>query len=236
MKFKLRLLSTVAAAAMLTGFALNSAGAADIVAEPAVRDWSGLYIGAHVGYGEAYMDGCQECGDANGEIDASDLDLNGIVGGGHIGYNIQMDSVVLGVEADFTFLGFNDSANEACCGNDHITGDVDFLASIRARAGFAMDDVLIYATGGVAFTDASIDGHQHGNHDSVDFNDVGGVVGGGAEFAVSDNVSLRAEGLYYFFNDDEDVSDWHSANSGDEFEFDDAFVARVGVSFYLNGI
>lgn len=235
MALRLRLLSTVAAAAMLTGFAVTGARAADVVAEPAAHDWTGFYIGAHVGYGEAYMDGCSDCGDPFSELDASDLDLSGVVFGGHLGYNVQMDSLVLGVEADYSWLGFDDNANEASGLTDSLSGDVDYLASIRARAGYAMDDVLIYATGGIAFTEAKIETHREGNDDHVKFNDIGGVVGGGAEFAVSDMLSLRAEGLYYFFSDKEDANDPES-NPGEEFEFDDAFVVRVGASIHLNGL
>lgn len=237
MNFKLRLLSTVAAAAMLTGIAVTGARAADVVAEPTAHDWSGLYIGAHVGYGQANFDGCADCGgDPDSDLDASDLDLSDVVGGAHLGYNFQMDSLVLGIEGDFTWAGFDDSANEAGGGSDRINGDVDYLASVRARAGYAMDDILVYATGGVAFTEATIEGEQHGNFDKAKFNDIGGVVGGGLEWAASDTVSLRAEGLYYFFGDKEDVSDWHSANDGEEFEFDDAFVLRVGASIHLGGL
>jgi outer membrane immunogenic protein len=113
---------------------------------------------------------------------------------------------------------------------------VDYLASIRARAGYAMDDILVYATGGVAFTEAKIDGEQHGFSDDAKFNDVGGVAGGGLEWAASDMLSLRAEGLYYFFGDKQDISDWHSANDDDEFEFEDAFVLRLGASIHLGGL
>jgi len=235
MNLKLRLLSTVAAAAMLTGIAMTGARAADIVAEPVAHDWTGFYIGAHVGYGEANFDGCADCEDSPGsDMEGSELDLSDVVGGGHLGYNFQMDSLVLGVEADFTWVGFKDSYETA--NGDHLSGDVDYLASIRARAGYAMDDMLIYATGGVAFTEAKAEGDQHGNNDDAKFNDIGGVVGGGLEWAASDLVSLRAEGLYYFFGDKEDVSDWHSANDGEELEFDDAFVVRVGASLHLGGL
>ncbi len=234
MTFRRTLLSTVAAMA-LAGFTITAANAAD-VSEPVLHDWSGLYIGAHVGYGEANMDGCADCTDGDFPMDASELDLSGIVGGGHIGYNTQMDSLVLGVEADFTWTGFDDEANEQVIGSDSFSGDVEYLATIRARAGLAMDNLLIYATGGIAFVDASVEADQGPNHDEEDFNDIGGVVGGGAELAISDNVSLRAEGLYYFFGEEADVSGWFDANPGEEIELDDAFVIRVGASFFLNGL
>ncbi len=57
------------------------------------------------------------------------------LGGVHAGYNWQKDGpLVLGIEGDVMF------------------GDeVDYLASIRGRIGYAMGDVLLYGTGGVAF-------------------------------------------------------------------------------------
>jgi outer membrane immunogenic protein len=240
MNIKIRLLSTVAAAALVTGFVVTGARAADVVAEPAAYDWSGLYFGAHVGYGEAYMDGQLDTTDgAEDVLDAGDLDLSDVIGGVHLGYNAQWDSIVAGIEGDFTWVGLKDHVDDENPSgteeNDHINGNVDFLASIRARLGLAMDNLLIFATGGVAFTEADIVAHQHGNHDQVKFNDVGGVVGGGVELAVAPNISIRAEGLYYFFGDDEDISDFHSGNDGEEFTFDDAFIARVGASIHLFG-
>ena len=67
---------------------------------------------------------------------------------------------------------------------------VDWLASGRLRGGFAIDRLLVYGTGGVAGSDA----------------DFGWVFGGGAEFALTESVSLGAEYLHYDFgSDDADV-------------------------------
>jgi outer membrane immunogenic protein len=238
MNTKSRLLTTVAAAAMLMGFAMSGARAADIVVEPAAHDWSGFYAGAHVGYGEAFMDGELDGTAGPGDVlDAGKLDLSDVIGGGHLGYNAALGSVIVGVECDFTWVGLEDHVytSGTVDNNDHINGSVDFLASVRARLGLAMDDLLIFVTGGVAFTEAEIAAHQHGNRDRAKFNDIGGVVGGGVEFFVARNVSVRGEGLYYFFGDDVDISDFHSGEDGQEFEFDDAFVLRVGASLYLFG-
>lgn len=232
------LLSGVAGLAMLAASTGVAMAADPVIAEPAAYDWSGLYLGAHVGYGEANFDGCLECTDADDILDAGDLDLNGVAGGIHGGYNHQFDSFVLGVEGDLTWTGFEDegdapngSGTEA---GDHHVGEVDLLASVRGRLGFAFDRALIYGTGGVAFTQASWETHQHGNDDKAKFNDLGGVVGGGIEYAATDAISVRAEGLYYFFGDKEDITNFHSATGeDDDVEFDDAFVVRVGATWHL---
>ena len=236
------LLSGVAGLAMLAASTGVAMAADPVIAEPAAYDWSGLYLGAHVGYGEAYYDGCIECTDSDDILDAGELDLNGVAGGIHGGFNHQFDSIVIGIEGDLTFTGFEDEDDIPCAGDcessredgDHQVGEVDFLASVRGRLGFAFDRALIYGTGGVAFTQASWETHQHGNDDKAKFNDLGGVVGGGFEYAATDAISVRAEGLYYFFGDKQSVSDFHSAETGESVEFDDAFVVRVGASWHLN--
>lgn len=62
--------------------------------------------------------------------------------------------------------------------------DVDVLGTLRLRGGFALDRFLVYGTGGAAFGP-----------------DLGWVAGGGAEFALTDSVSLGAEYLHYDYDD-----------------------------------
>jgi outer membrane immunogenic protein len=210
-----------------------------IVEEPAAYDWSGCYIGFHVGYGEADFDGGHEL-EEESEGDppelAKDLDVNGVAGGGHIGCNFQTSSaLVLGIEGDATFMDWQDDIHQDD-GSDveGIEAEVDLLASARLRVGFALDRLLIFATGGAAFADAEFSAFEIGEFNStVDFDDIGGVVGGGIEYAVADNVSFRAEGLWYFFNDKQDFDDDGTGpEEGDFGELEDAFVVRVGVSWF----
>lgn len=206
--------------------------AADIASDPVVHDWSGFYVGAHVGYGEGYYDGIWEA--SSDDYNASDLDLSGIVGGLHAGFNHQIDSIVLGIEGDITFVDWSDSQTKSS-GYEVMSGDVNFLASLRGRVGIAFDNVLLFGTGGIAVSDADYTQDYDGDVQTWDFNKLGGVVGGGAEWAMNDNFSLRAEGLYYFFNDRKDTSDFIGCcgSSADFVKFDDAFVVRVGGSFHF---
>lgn len=225
------LLGGVAAAALLLASGAI-ASAADIAAPEAV-DWSGFYVGVHAGYGEVYTKGIIDRGSFN--LEQSDLDLNGVLLGAQVGYNFQMDSLVLGVEADLSYLDFNDEIwDTPSTGTSNTAADIDLLGTVRARIGVAMDDMLLYATGGLAFSDAESSLLNSGDALDVSYNDIGGVFGGGIEYAATDTIRFRAEGLYYIFNDEESVSDAHSGEPGDTYELKDAFSVRLGVNFYFN--
>lgn len=90
-----------------------------------VFDWTGFYVGAHVGYGRE-----------NGS------DASGLIGGAQIGYNWQLSrNWVFGIEGDITGTDINDASLG-------IPVHVDYLASVRARIGYTWDRVMVYGTGG----------------------------------------------------------------------------------------
>jgi outer membrane immunogenic protein len=219
----------------------SAAVAADIEAPPAAYDWSGFYIGGHLGYGEANYSGEFDESDSGSDTDPDpdELDLNGIAGGLQAGWNWQMDSFVLGVEADFTFTDWSDKINNNANSDESIKGNVDWLATLRLRAGLAADNLLFYVTGGGAIADAEYDATDNfpdeccGSDDNVDFDDIGLVVGGGAEWGLDENWTIRAEALYYIFNDEEDAGNLTSdpEAADDDVEFEDAWVVRGGVNF-----
>jgi outer membrane immunogenic protein len=98
---------------------------------------------------------------------------DGVVAGGQIGANWQWDAFVLGAEFDGSWADL---------------GAVDSLASVRLRGGFGFDRFLVYGTGGAGF---------------ADFDEVGWVAGGGAEFLLTNNISIGAEFLHYDFGGDD---------------------------------
>ena len=78
---------------------------------------------------------------------------------------------------------------------------------------------------------------------NFNFDDVGGVVGGGVEWAASQSIRVRAEGLYYWFEEEKDLfavcprnnqNGCSGARQGEFIEFDDVYVFRVGASYYFN--
>ena len=235
------LLSGAATLAIFAGVAT-----ADQVSAGPDKNWSGLYFGGHVGYGEAFYDG-----DFNGTAgppvnqDFRDLNLDGVAGGIHGGYNFQFDGsgdfdLVVGIEGDLTFTDWSDSEffgppTTAVGSEQGILGDVDLLATVRGRLGIAIDDLLLYVTGGVAFADADAGIFYSGTTVKFDFDNVGGVIGGGAEWALNETFSLRGEVLYYIFDDKKSTAGTFAiSDPGDSTEFEDAYVVRLGVTVHLN--
>jgi outer membrane immunogenic protein len=151
----------LAVAALALGTA--SASAADLAARPyvkapapiaAVYNWTGFYVGGHVGWGEAKQDWFL-IQNAVGFGFSKD----GVIAGGYAGYNWQLGSnFVLGAEFEGSWSDLQQGnvpctiAQAAICRND-----VNWLGSVRGRAGVAFNQVLFYAAGGWAFADATHD-------------------------------------------------------------------------------
>ena len=166
---------------------------------PVGTTWSGFYIGGNLG--AAFDPNNLSIKDLSGEQDLSLKFSNEteFLGGAHAGYNLQMGSWVVGLEGDFDFAK-----------------DVNYLASVRGRLGWALGSWLPYATAGVAFIDAD-NNFSVVSADDGPFNfntgttDTGFVVGGGVDYKVAPHLSLGLEGLYYDFG-----SQNTSLNAGDE--------------------
>jgi outer membrane immunogenic protein len=212
-------------ATALSGFlTLTSvANAADPVVD-LPYDWSGFYLGAHAGYSWGDSDNQSSIGPA------WSTDIEGIAGGVHAGYNFQMDSFVFGIEADAD-LSDIDGHNSCPVAVFECDTDVEWFGSVRARAGFAIDNLLVYGTGGVALAEAEFGNTLAGVRISESDDSVGFVVGGGAEFAASENISLRAEVLYYNFDD---FGFAWSNDGGTTYDSELDFIfARAGVTFHF---
>ncbi|MCD6071213.1 MAG: hypothetical protein K0S42_1729 [Microvirga sp.] len=214
---KTRLLGLLAATA-LTSAGLSAASAADLPARAAppapvfapapIFTWSGFYVGVNAGWG--WRDDDQETvvltgpgipGGLVGTLQFDD-DNGGFTGGGQIGYNWQFGSFVVGAEADIQWAdtGDQDAVFIAGPGNAGVfragefEGDADWFGTVRLRAGVAFDRVLVYATGGLAYTE----------------DNTGWTAGGGVEWALPVNwfgssaVTFGVEGLWVSIDQDDD--------------------------------
>jgi len=236
---------SAAAVALALGLpAPSPAVAADmpVKARPApaapVVSWGGFYIGGNVGLGYAKTGGAYGDIGSDSTVLGDTLRLKGFVGGVHGGYNWDTGSWVWGVEGDWSFANWkrhvlSPGSSEA------LSGQVKSLASIRARLGIAVGperSVLLYATGGAGFVSAKVTAFDPSDtaQQTLKFTDVGGVVGGGFEYAATNNLRLRAESLYYIFNKNSDVITLGAAAPGDRIKLDNIWTARVGVSWYFN--
>jgi len=167
---------------------------------PAVFDWSGLYVGANIGYafGGSDVVGVDPAGAFAG--DAGELELNGLFGGVQAGFNWQFGSVVAGIETDFQLASINDSleATGPAPAVGTITGDLNWFGTVRGRVGVAFDRALVYATGGLAYGNYEVTFDPTGPAAAVSDSQmlVGWTAGAGLEYGITDNISAKLEYLY----------------------------------------
>jgi len=206
---KIKLLCAAAAIAMFAG----SAQAADFAA-PESPSWTGGYIGVVGGYGWGDSDFEAVGVDALTQVviplseSEGSIDVEGFLIGGQLGYDFDMgNGFVLGVVGDMSWSGVDgrecvddDTCVPAEDDDSYASADLNWLATIRARAGFTTGSMLIYGTGGLAIADAEggvtfvENGTDPARSDSNTH--FGWVIGAGAEFKVTENMSLGAEYLH----------------------------------------
>lgn len=198
-------------------FAVSAASAADLprrqtpppVFEQAFT-WTGFYIGVNAGYGFG--------GDSKSIYEntywghtSRSSDAGGFIGGGQIGYNYQVNEWVYGIEADiqYTDLG-GEISYDRYSGNwysnsSHMGGDLNYFGTLRARIGYAgFDRTLFYVTGGLAYGGGDDDGfcqYLINNYTNtygkcMKDNAWGWTIGAGVEYAFTDNLTAKFEGLY----------------------------------------
>ncbi len=224
-----------AAAATLSGTAF----AADLAPPPPpvpIFTWSGLYVGGQIGYAFG-KDPVAWSGISSADVLATGTFGNrpqGVIGGAHVGYNLQYNPwLVLGIEGsvDGTSLSstavvsVNDIAG-ATPGNFTSASKASVQGSIRGRIGIAFDRVLIYGTGGIAFTNLNTTITDTtgfftggpGTNSTFSNTRAGWTAGGGIEYAVTDNWWVRAEYRYSDFGHTTDFP------FPDALPFDDSFV------------
>jgi outer membrane immunogenic protein len=187
------LLGTTAAA-----HAADLTVAPEAIAAPAPAfSWTGFYAGVHAGYGWADLDTFySENLGVGGKPD-------GFLGGGQVGYNYQLsNNVVLGLEADAALADLEDDGKQGDSDFAFGTGaKITALGTVRGRAGYAVDRVLPYVTGGFAWANArtgvTVGGDAIPNFSFTDTKVfTGWTVGAGLEYAMTSNITAKVEYLY----------------------------------------
>jgi outer membrane immunogenic protein len=208
----------IAALAFL--LATSAAAAADLPAvkseDPAALaatpfSWTGFYAGAQFGYGwsssqeRLYEPWRAPQGWAYWAN--SQLDPKGWLGGAYAGYNYAFENgLVLGAEGDFAFTNMKNKSPLFVYGpfNVYSPGDydrskIDWTGAVRGRVGYAFGRFLPYLAGGVAF--AKFDDRIHHLYVKTSYGTTatGWTIGAGLEYALLDNLTLRAEYRYSDF-------------------------------------
>jgi len=196
----------IALGAIITGPALAadmSVSKTRVAKEPpfVVYSWNGFYIGLQGGGGWSHIEQTDPR-----PFRSEAYQPNGGVIGGTAGFNAQFDRIVLGLEVD----GSGSWIKGYTIGTDPLAGNcggapprcfsnLESFATFRGRAGFAMDNVLPYLTGGLAM------GWLHGENGDIPANSafgagtksvVGWTIGGGVEAMFNQKWSMKVEYLY----------------------------------------
>jgi len=169
-------------------------------------NWTGFYVGLNGGYGRGQLRNDDPYG-------IGDIGTKGWTFGATAGYNWQFaNRWVLGLETDFNWANIGGSqSRDLCpgCGSFSYTETQDvkmpWFGTTRARLGFLpWQDLMVYATGGAAFAEVKSNTTSGSNswwgsyaYDSSSSDwKVGWTAGGGAEYALDRNWSIKAEYLY----------------------------------------
>jgi outer membrane immunogenic protein len=189
-------------------------------------NWTGCYLGGNAGLirgdtslrqypsGLSINTGFQIDRDARTAI--SDFDSSDFSGGVQIGCNWQSQAWVLGVETDFNWTGLSEAgsvnfpamllpSNPAAtliALNTSLTHELPWFGTLRGRLGYAVDRVLVFATGGLAYGKVESTYHNAftsgGTLNAGWGSDtrMGWTLGGGVEVAFADRWTVKAEYLY----------------------------------------
>jgi outer membrane immunogenic protein len=149
--------------------------------------WNGAYVGLNAGYGF----GSSQWTDTVTRISTNKFGISGGMIGGTLGYNMQLSTVVIGLEGDIDWSNIKGSTTVNCISTCETSNS--WLGTARGRIGYAFDRFLPYFTGGAAF--GEVKGSVLG-FGSFSQTKVGWTLGGGLEYAFVDNWTAKLEYLY----------------------------------------
>jgi outer membrane immunogenic protein len=168
---------------------------------PAYYNWSGVYLGVNGGYGF----GQSQCS-VDG-VSTGNFNIKGFLVGGTLGVNYQTGSYLVGFESDFDWSGVQGSSSTAACVAAGAAGvpplaagttcqtKSTWLGTARARVGYAFDRLLLFGTGGAAFSNLQ-PVLNPGGVISQPPAQLGWTAGAGVEYAFTDAISTKIEYLF----------------------------------------
>src|SRR6266508_44878 len=223
---KKHLLASVACTALVAAPAMAADMPVKAPPPPVVFTWTGCYLGANAGYGWSRSDTATTLTSNFSAVAAQPifnaimsptLHPKGGIAGGQIGCNYQAGNFVFGAETDYSYFHLTDSvvtsgtppANATLTSTTAVS--TDWLWTGRLRVGVAVDRALFYVTGGIATTRlnysqvnsftpcAFINTTISTEAVATSATKAGWTAGGGVEYAVTNNWTVKAEYLYADF-------------------------------------
>jgi outer membrane immunogenic protein len=186
-----------------------------------IYNWTGFYIGGHLGGGFA----------GDNSIVGSSRFLGGIQGGADYQF---APNWVAGIEVQYSWAS-NSNGSLLLPANTLVSSNSDQLGSVTGRLGYAFGPALLYAKGGYAWKDgdhliATRGGVPVAFTTSGNQRD-GYTVGTGLEYMFAPNWSAKVEYMYYNFGSTTFVTPVGLA--GVRFN-DDEHVVKAGVNYRFN--
>jgi outer membrane immunogenic protein len=180
-------------------------------------DWSGFYVGGHVGYGWGDADIADfTLSYKKVLLPARSIDAEGFLGGVQGGWNYQFGPFVLGAELEFSWSDIKGDVTSAIvagkgqgqgAGSTSLSSNATWISTAAARFGYAWDGFLVYGKIGAAFAQFDYDNNitftvgrttTVGNASASDTRS-GWIVGTGVEWAFASDWSAKAEYNYMDF-------------------------------------
>ena len=133
---------------------------------PPAVSWAGWYVGVNAGAAWQQMTGGNadpgSAGSANSAFSTpGSISGTAFIGGGQIGYNWQDGNFVYGLEGDFDGLAGSESFRQGQCDQQNtLQSKMNWLSTVRGRAGLAVGNTMAYMTGGVAIRASKTNLHQ----------------------------------------------------------------------------
>jgi outer membrane immunogenic protein len=172
--------------------------------------WSGPYAGVYAGYAWARSKGVGHASEMTEKhSEGAVLDPRGLLGGAYAGYNYQFDNnLVVGIDAAGSIGDISRtraqvidlSTGAPVSASASASSRVDWSGSARIRFGYAFGRFLPFVAGGVSVASYvhKWNGFPNVNGD-VRAAYVGPTIGAGIDYAVTNNIILRAEYAYSHF-------------------------------------
>jgi outer membrane immunogenic protein len=154
-------------------------------------DWSGFYVGAHLGGAWAGVDWA----DVSLTSEPVSNDSNGFIGGGHIGFQHQFNNIVVGLEASISGADLSDTVTSSFVPTVTYRTEIDTMVTVTGRLGVTFNHFLPYVKVGYAAADVTTSGNASAIPDSFSISDWehGWIIGGGLETKLGENLVAGVE-------------------------------------------
>jgi outer membrane immunogenic protein len=124
---------------------------------PAIYDWTGIYVGGHIG-GGMLVDSVSQNGVSPAGfnlVGSGNLRPAGVIGGAQIGANYEFVPWVVGIEGSWTDSAISGNTligtTSAAFPQERFTSQAEWFAALTGRVGYAANDWLFYAKAGGAW-------------------------------------------------------------------------------------